>query len=85
VILKPSEVAPTTGVIFAEVMHAAGVPPGVFNLVNGDGPSVGQKLAEHPDVDMMSFTGSTRAGILVAKAAADTVKVSRRLKPSHIA
>lgn len=68
VILKPSEVAPVTGVIFAEVMHAAGVPPGVFNLVNGDGPSVGQKLAEHPDVDMMSFTGSTRAGILVAKA-----------------
>ena len=55
-------------------MHEAGVPKGVFNMVNGDGPSVGQKLAEHPDVDMMSFTGSTRAGILVAKAAADTVK-----------
>jgi aldehyde dehydrogenase (NAD+) len=80
VVLKPSEVAPTTGVIFAEVVHEAGVPPGVFNLVNGDGPSVGQKLAEHPDVDMMSFTGSTRAGILVAKAAADTVKrVSQEL------
>jgi len=79
-ILKPSEVAPTTGTIFAEVMDAAGVPPGVFNLVNGDGPSVGQKLAEHPDVDMMSFTGSTRAGIIVAKAAAETVKrVSQEL------
>ncbi|KAF2423702.1 aldehyde dehydrogenase [Tothia fuscella] len=79
-ILKPSEVAPITGVLFAEVMHEAGVPPGVFNLVNGDGPSVGQVLAEHPGVDMMSFTGSTRAGIIVAKAAADTVKrVSQEL------
>jgi aldehyde dehydrogenase (NAD+) len=55
-------------------MHEAGVPKGVFNLVNGDGPSVGQKMSEHPDIAMMSFTGSTRAGILVAKAAADTVK-----------
>jgi len=73
-ILKPSEVAPITGTIFAEVMHEAGVPPGVFNLINGDGPSVGQPLAAHPSVDMMSFTGSTRAGIIVAKAAADTVK-----------
>jgi aldehyde dehydrogenase (NAD+) len=73
-VLKPSEIAPVNAIIFAEVMHAAGVPAGVFNLVNGDGPSVGQKLAEHKDVDMMSFTGSTRAGILVAKAAADTVK-----------
>jgi len=71
-VLKPSEVAPTTGTIFAEVMHEAGVPPGVFNLVNGDGPSVGQKMAEHPGIDMMSFTGSTRAGIIVAKAAAGT-------------
>ncbi|KIW07648.1 uncharacterized protein PV09_01590 [Verruconis gallopava] len=79
-ILKPSEVAPTTGTIFAEIMHEAGVPPGVFNLVNGDGPSVGQKMAEHPDIDMMSFTGSTRAGVIVAKAAADTVKrVSQEL------
>jgi aldehyde dehydrogenase (NAD+) len=73
-VLKPSEIAPINGIIFAEVMHAAGVPKGVFNLVNGDGPSVGQKMAEHPGIDMMSFTGSTRAGILVAKAAADTVK-----------
>lgn len=79
-ILKPSEIAPVTGVLFAEVMHEAGVPAGVFNLVNGDGPSVGQVIAEHPDVDMMSFTGSTRAGIIVAKAAADTVKrVSQEL------
>jgi len=73
-ILKPSEIAPINAIIFAEVMHEAGVPAGVFNLINGDGPSVGQKLAEHPGVDMMSFTGSTRAGILVAKASADTVK-----------
>jgi aldehyde dehydrogenase (NAD+) len=73
-VLKPSEIAPLNAIIFAEIVHEAGVPKGVFNLVNGDGPSVGQKLAEHPDVDMMSFTGSTRAGILVAKASADTVK-----------
>jgi aldehyde dehydrogenase (NAD+) len=73
-VLKPSEIAPLNAIIFAEIMHEAGVPKGVFNLVNGDGPSVGQKLAEHPDVAMMSFTGSTRAGIIVAKAAADTVK-----------
>jgi len=73
-ILKPSEIAPLNALIFAEILHEAGVPKGVFNLVNGDGPSVGQKLAEHPGVDMMSFTGSTRAGIIVAKAAADTVK-----------
>ena len=72
--LKPSEIAPINAIILAEIMHEAGVPKGVFNLVNGDGPSVGQKLAEHRDVDMMSFTGSTRAGIIVAKAAADTVK-----------
>jgi aldehyde dehydrogenase (NAD+) len=79
-VLKPSEVAPVTGVLFAEVMHEAGVPAGVFNLVNGDGPSVGQVIAEHPGVDMMSFTGSTRAGIIVAKAAAETVKrVSQEL------
>ena len=73
-VLKPSEIAPINAIIFAEILHEAGVPKGVFNLVNGDGPSVGQKLAEHPDVAMMSFTGSTRAGILVAKAAADSVK-----------
>jgi aldehyde dehydrogenase (NAD+) len=79
-VLKPSEVAPVTGLLFAEVMHEAGVPPGVFNLVNGDGPSVGQAMSSHPGIDMMSFTGSTRAGIMVAKAAADTVKrVSQEL------
>ena len=74
VVLKPSEIAPISGIIFAEVMHAAGTPKGVFNLVNGTGPEVGQVLAGHPDVDMVSFTGSTRAGIIVAKTAADTVK-----------
>jgi aldehyde dehydrogenase (NAD+) len=73
-VLKPSEIAPTTGIIFAEVMHAAGVPKGVFNMVNGEGATVGAALSAHPEVDMMSFTGSTRAGILVAKAAAETVK-----------
>jgi aldehyde dehydrogenase (NAD+) len=73
-VLKPSEVAPVDAVLFAEIMHEAGVPKGVFNLVNGDGATVGSALSSHPDVDMMSFTGSTRAGILVAKAAADTVK-----------
>ena len=74
VVLKPSEIAPISGIIFAEVLHAAGVPKGVFNLVNGTGPDVGQVMASHPDVDMVSFTGSTRAGVIVAKAAADTVK-----------
>lgn len=79
-VLKPSEIAPLDAIIFAEILDEAGVPAGVFNLVNGDGPTVGQALASHPDVDMMSFTGSTRAGILVAKAAADTVKrVSQEL------
>jgi aldehyde dehydrogenase (NAD+) len=73
-VLKPSEIAPLNAIIFAEVMHEAGVPKGVFNLVNGDGPTVGEAISRHPGVDMVSFTGSTRAGILVAKAAADTVK-----------
>ena len=73
-VLKPSEVSPLNAIIVAEVMHAAGVPPGVFNLVNGDGPGVGSAMSEHPGIDMMTFTGSTRAGIAVAKAAADTVK-----------
>ena len=73
-VLKPSEVAPLNAAIFAEILDKAGVPKGVFNLVNGDGPGVGAALSAHPDVDMMSFTGSTRAGIQVAKAAADTVK-----------
>ncbi|MEQ8747306.1 aldehyde dehydrogenase family protein [Pyruvatibacter sp.] len=73
-VLKPSEVAPLNAILVAEILHEAGVPKGVFNLVNGDGPSVGAPLSSHKDVDMVSFTGSTRAGILVAKAAADTVK-----------
>jgi aldehyde dehydrogenase (NAD+) len=73
-ILKPSEEAPGCAAIFAEVLAAAGVPAGVFNLVNGDGPGVGTALSRHPGVDMVSFTGSTRAGVLVAKNAADTVK-----------
>jgi aldehyde dehydrogenase (NAD+) len=79
-VLKPSEVAPITGIIFSEIMHEAGVPAGVYNMINGDGPSVGAHMSAHPDIDMMSFTGSTRAGILVAKSAADTVKrVSQEL------
>ncbi|MFD1734180.1 aldehyde dehydrogenase family protein [Deinococcus malanensis] len=73
-VLKPSEVAPFSAQIFAEIMDAAGVPAGVFNLVQGDGPSVGVALSSHPDVDMVSFTGSTRAGIEVARNAAPTVK-----------
>ena len=73
-VLKPSEIAPVDAIILAEILHEAGVPAGVFNLVNGDGPGVGQSLSSHPDVDMMSFTGSTRAGVLVAQAAAPTVK-----------
>ena len=73
-ILKPSEEAPGCAAIFAEVIDAAGVPAGVFNLVQGDGPGVGTALAAHPGIDMVSFTGSTRAGIMVAKNAADTVK-----------
>ena len=73
-VLKPSEVAPISGIIFAEIMHDAGFPRGVFNLISGDGPGVGEHLSRHPDIAMMSFTGSTRAGVLVAKAAAETVK-----------
>ncbi|MBT9386852.1 aldehyde dehydrogenase family protein [Pseudooceanicola sp. CBS1P-1] len=79
-VLKPSEIAPLSGLVFAEVMEAAGVPAGVFNLVNGSGADVGAVLASHPEVDMVSFTGSTRAGVLVAQAAAPTVKrVSQEL------
>ena len=74
VVLKPSELAPLSAILFAEIMHEANVPPGVFNLVNGDGPTVGAAIAAHPFIDMVSFTGSTRAGIQVAKAAADNVK-----------
>lgn len=74
VVLKPSEIAPLNAILLAEIMDEAGTPPGVFNLVNGDGPGVGTALAKHPDVDMISFTGSTRAGVLVAQNAAPTVK-----------
>jgi aldehyde dehydrogenase (NAD+) len=73
-VLKPSEVAPFSGQIFAEIMHAAGAPAGVFNLVHGDGLGVGVPLSSHPEIDMVSFTGSTRAGVEVAKNAAPTVK-----------
>ena len=73
-VLKPSEVAPFDAVLFAEVLHAAGVPAGVFNLVNGDGPTVGAALSGHPDIAMVSFTGSTRGGIAVAQNAAASVK-----------
>ncbi len=73
-VLKPSEIAPFNAIILAEIMHEAGVPKGVFNLIQGDGSTVGAVLASHPDVDMVSFTGSTRAGIAVAQAAAPTVK-----------
>ncbi|WGM37504.1 aldehyde dehydrogenase family protein [Caulobacter sp. NIBR1757] len=73
-VLKPSEVAPFSGYIWTEILHAAGVPAGVFNMVNGDGPTVGAAISSHPGVDMVSFTGSTRAGIEVAKNAAPTVK-----------
>lgn len=73
-VLKPSELAPLNAILFAEILHEAGVPPGVFNLVNGDGPGVGEALSKHPDVDMMSFTGSTRAGTSVMKNSADGIK-----------
>ena len=73
-VLKPSEIAPLSGLLFAQILHEAGVPAGVFNLVNGEGSTVGEAMSRHSDIDMMSFTGSTRAGIQVAKAAADTVK-----------
>lgn len=74
VVLKPSEIAPLSAMLFAEILHEAGLPAGVFNLVNGDGPTVGEAIAAHPGIDMVSFTGSTAAGIRVAKLAADTVK-----------
>ncbi len=73
-VLKPSEVAPISAIVFTEILHEAGVPAGVYNLVNGDGPTVGHAISSHPGIDMVSFTGSTRAGIQVAKAAAETVK-----------
>lgn len=79
-VLKPSEVAPFSGYLWSEIMHAAGVPAGVYNMINGDGPNVGAVISSHPGIDMVSFTGSTRAGIEVARAAAPTVKrVSQEL------
>ncbi|HLS80181.1 MAG TPA: aldehyde dehydrogenase family protein [Steroidobacter sp.] len=80
VVLKPSEAAPLSAHVFAEVLEEAGVPKGVFNLVDGDGQTVGEAISRHPDIDMVSFTGSTRAGVQVAKSAAATVKrVSQEL------
>jgi aldehyde dehydrogenase (NAD+) len=73
-VLKPSEISPLSAYLFTEILHEAGVPAGVFNMVNGDGPTVGSAIASHPDVAMVSFTGSTRAGVAVASAAASTVK-----------
>ena len=74
VVLKPSEIAPLSSILFAEMVHEAGFPPGVFNMVNGDGPGVGSDLSGHQDVDMISFTGSARAGTAISKNAADTIK-----------
>jgi len=73
-ILKPSEIAPLSGMLFAEMIHQTGFPSGVFNLVNGDGAGVGTQISGHPDIDMVSFTGSTRAGRLITKNSADTIK-----------
>lgn len=73
-VLKPSEVSPLSGIVFSEIMDAAGCPAGVYNFLNGDGAGVGSQLSSHPDIDMISFTGSTRAGKLITKAAADTIK-----------
>ncbi len=73
-VLKPSEIAPLNAIIFAEIIDEAGLPAGVFNLVNGEGPIVGEAMSNHPDIDMMSFTGSTRAGRAVAHGSANTVK-----------
>lgn len=73
-VLKPSEFAPLSALVFADILHEAGVPAGVFNLVNGDGPTVGSLLASHTEIDFVSFTGSTRAGVLVSTAAAPTIK-----------
>ncbi len=73
-VLKPSELAPLSAYMITQILHEAGLPPGVFNMVNGDGPTVGAAIASHPDIAMVSFTGSTRAGVLVSKAAAPSVK-----------
>ncbi len=73
-VLKPSEIAPLSAIVFSEILDEANLPAGVYNMINGDGPTVGEAMSKHPDIDMMSFTGSTRAGISVAKSSADTVK-----------
>ena len=73
-VLKPSEIAPLSAHIFADILDAADLPPGVFNMVHGDGAGVGTQLSVHPDIDMVSFTGSTRAGIAISRHAADTLK-----------
>ncbi len=73
-VLKPSEQSPLSGILFSEILHEAGVPAGIYNMVNGDGPGVGTALSGHKDIDMVSFTGSTRAGTLITKNAADTLK-----------
>jgi len=73
-VLKPSELSPLSALLFAQVVEDAGIPAGVFNLVNGSGPEVGEAMSRHPDIDMISITGSTRAGVLVSQAAAETVK-----------
>ena len=72
-VLKPSEIAPLSGMLFAEMINEAGFPKGVFNLVNGDGKGVGTYFSSHKNIDMISFTGSTRAGKLISKNAADTI------------
>jgi aldehyde dehydrogenase (NAD+) len=74
IVLKPSEIAPISGIVFAEMVHEAGLPAGVFNMLNGDGAGVGTVLSGHPEVDVISFTGSTRAGVLIGRAAADGIK-----------
>ena len=74
IVLKPSEYSPLSSIMLAEVIDEAGCPPGVFNLINGDGPGVGQAITNHPDIHMISFTGSTRAGKAITKGAADTIK-----------
>ncbi len=87
VVLKPSEMAPLSAYLFAQILDESGLPPGIFNLVNGDGPTVGGAISSHPDIAMVSFTGSTRAGVAVAAAAAPTVKrVTQELggKSAHI-
>jgi aldehyde dehydrogenase (NAD+) len=73
-VLKPSEISPLSAYVFSEIMHDAGVPAGVYNMINGDGVGVGSQMSSHKDIDMISFTGSTRAGALISKAASDTVK-----------